>query len=183
MKHGRAEIRGFTCCWAPSMTIRSRATCDFFLHLGSRLMPTVFPTRHGIANVQGSSARRARGDTNGHRWTSKWCPRRYGQVKVSKGVSTRVSGAEWPKNQVNVARMDPEPFCDSRRLWYTSTNKFSAQQGWQHGVRSRSLGYALSNPSIADAQAGTARYFTIKAPRGRIPFSLVSLWPAKSKNP
>jgi hypothetical protein len=27
-----------------------------------------------------------------------------------------------------------------RRLWYTLSYKFSAQQGWRHGVRSRSLG-------------------------------------------
>jgi hypothetical protein len=60
--------------------------------------------------------------------------------KASRGVSTRFSGAEWLKNEVRVAEADPEPFCDFCGLWYTPTYKFSAQQGWRHGVRSRSLG-------------------------------------------
>ena len=67
--------------------------------------------------------------------------------KASRGVSTRFSGAEWLKNEVRVAKADPEPFCDFRRLWYTSTNKFSALQGWRHGVRSRSLGGTFYIPS------------------------------------
>jgi len=59
---------------------------------------------------------------------------------ASRGVSRRFLRTERPKNRVRVAKTAPEPFCDFRRLWYTSTNKFSAQQGWRHGVRSRSLG-------------------------------------------
>ena len=59
---------------------------------------------------------------------------------ASRGVFTRVSGVERPKYQPTVAEADPTPFCDFRGLWYTSTNKFSALQGWRHGVRSRSLG-------------------------------------------
>ena len=60
--------------------------------------------------------------------------------KARWGVSAGFSGAEQPKNQVWVAEADPTPFCDFRRLWYTPTYKFSALQGWRHGVRSRSLG-------------------------------------------
>jgi hypothetical protein len=62
------------------------------------------------------------------------------KCEASRGVSTGFSEAEWLKSRVKVARADREPFCDLLRLWYTSTNKFSAQQGWRHGVRSRSLG-------------------------------------------
>jgi hypothetical protein len=76
-------------------------------------------------------------DTNGHHFDVR---RRYGEEEARGGASTRFSGAEWSKNQVNVAKTDPEPFCDFRGLCYTSTNKLSAQQGWRHGVRSRSLG-------------------------------------------
>jgi hypothetical protein len=64
---------------------------------------------------------------------------------ASRGVSRRFLGAERPKNRVRAAETDPEPFCDLRRLWYTPSYKFSAQQGWRHGVRSRSLGGTLSN--------------------------------------
>jgi hypothetical protein len=60
--------------------------------------------------------------------------------QASRGVCVRFSRAERPNNQARVARADPEPFCDFRRLWYTPTYKFSAQQGWRHGVRLRSLG-------------------------------------------
>ena len=60
--------------------------------------------------------------------------------KARRGISTGFPGAERPKNQVWVAKADPTSFCDFRRLWYTPTYKFSAQQGWRHGVRSRSLG-------------------------------------------
>jgi hypothetical protein len=60
--------------------------------------------------------------------------------RARRGGSARFSGVERPKNQVSVAKADPKPFCDSRRLWSTASNKFSAQQGWRHGVRSRSLG-------------------------------------------
>jgi hypothetical protein len=62
---------------------------------------------------------------------------------ASRGVSRRFSGAEWPKNQVRMAKADSEPFCDFRRLWYTPSCKFSVLQGWRHGVRSRSLGGIL----------------------------------------
>mgnify|MGYP001821974960 CR=1 FL=1 len=62
------------------------------------------------------------------------------KCRARRGGSTRFSGVERPENQVRVAKADPTPFCDFRGLWYTSTNKFSAQQGWRHGVRSRSLG-------------------------------------------
>jgi hypothetical protein len=65
--------------------------------------------------------------------------------KARRGGSTRVSGAERPKNQIWVAEADPTSFCILCRLWYTFTNKFSAQQGWRHGVRSRSLGGTLFN--------------------------------------
>jgi hypothetical protein len=37
-----------------------------------------------------------------------------------------------------------EPFCDFRRLWYTSYYRFSVLQGLRHGVRSRSLGDIMS---------------------------------------
>ena len=60
--------------------------------------------------------------------------------KARRWVSTGFLGAERPKNQVWVAEAAPMPFCDFRRLWYTPTYKFSAQQAWRHGVRSRSLG-------------------------------------------
>jgi hypothetical protein len=66
--------------------------------------------------------------------------------QANKGLSTRFSGAEWPKNQVTVPKADPTPFCDFRRLWYTPSYKFSAQQGWRHGVRSRSLGGTVYIP-------------------------------------
>ena len=56
-----------------------------------------------------------------------------------KGVSTRCSEAEWLRNQVWVAKTDPEPIYDSRRLWHNPAHKFSALQEWRHGVRSRSL--------------------------------------------
>ena len=54
--------------------------------------------------------------------------------KASRGVSTRFSGAESLKNRVKVAITDWEPFCDFRRLWYIPSYKFSALQGWRHGV-------------------------------------------------
>jgi hypothetical protein len=76
-------------------------------------------------------------DTNGHQNDVRWC---YGQAQPSRGVSRRFSEAEWLKSRGKVAKTDPEPFCDFRRLWYTPTYKFSAQQGWRHGVRLRSLG-------------------------------------------
>jgi hypothetical protein len=60
--------------------------------------------------------------------------------RASRGGFTRFSGVERPKYQPTVVKANPTPFCDFRGLWYTSTNKFSAQQGWRHGVRSRSLG-------------------------------------------
>ena len=56
------------------------------------------------------------------------------------GTCARFSEAKWLRNRVKVAKTDREPFWDSRRLWYTSTNKLSAQQGRRHGARSRSLG-------------------------------------------
>jgi len=59
--------------------------------------------------------------------------------EASRRVSTWFPGAEWLKNRVRVARIDPEPFCDFRWLWYTASYKFSVLQGWRHGVRSRSL--------------------------------------------
>jgi len=61
--------------------------------------------------------------------------------KAGRGVTARFSEAEWLKSRGKVAITDPEPFCDFRRLWYTPSDKFSAQQGWRHGVRSRSLGH------------------------------------------
>jgi hypothetical protein len=63
--------------------------------------------------------------------------------KARRGVSRQFSEAEWLKNQVKVAKTDPEPFFDFRRLWYTPSYKFSVLQGWRHGVRSRSLGAYL----------------------------------------
>jgi hypothetical protein len=60
--------------------------------------------------------------------------------EASREVSTRFSELDWLKKRVKVAITDLEPFCDSRRLWYDSPYKFSALQGWRHGVRSRSLG-------------------------------------------
>jgi hypothetical protein len=62
------------------------------------------------------------------------------KYSASRGVSTRFTEAERLKNEVKVAKTDPEPFCIFPRLWYTPSCKFSAQQGWRHGVRSRSLG-------------------------------------------
>ncbi len=59
---------------------------------------------------------------------------------ASSEVSTRFSGAEWLKNHVRIAKADPTPICDSRRLWYTPSDKFSVLQEWRHGVRSNSLG-------------------------------------------
>ena len=65
-------------------------------------------------------------------------------VMVKRGsgraVSTQFSEAEWLKSRVKVAITDLVPFCDFCRLWYTPPYKLSAQQGWRHGVRSRSLG-------------------------------------------
>ena len=58
-------------------------------------------------------------------------------------MDTVLASAEWLKNQVKVAEADPEPFSDSRRLWSTSSCKFSVLQGWRHGVHSRSLGGIL----------------------------------------
>jgi hypothetical protein len=87
--------------------------------------------------------------------------------KARREGSTRFSGAERPRNQVRVAKADPTSFCILCGLWYTSTNKLSALQGWRHGVRSRSLGHALSSPTASDAQAETTRGFTIIAPRFR----------------
>jgi len=43
--------------------------------------------------------------------------------EASRRVSTWLSGAEWLKNQIKVAKMDPEPFCDFRWLWYTPSHK------------------------------------------------------------
>ena len=60
--------------------------------------------------------------------------------KARRGGSMQFSGAGRPKSQVRVAKVDPRQFCDLRRLWYNPPYKFSAQQGWRHGVRSRSLG-------------------------------------------
>jgi hypothetical protein len=60
--------------------------------------------------------------------------------EAGREVSTRLTEARWLKNKARITKTDPEPFCDSRRLWYTPSYKFSAQQGWRHGVRSRSLG-------------------------------------------
>jgi hypothetical protein len=60
--------------------------------------------------------------------------------KARRGGSTLFSGAERPKSQVWVAKADPTSFCDFRGLWYTSTNKLLALQGWRHGVRSNFLG-------------------------------------------
>jgi hypothetical protein len=60
--------------------------------------------------------------------------------EAGRGLSTRFLKAEWLKSQVRITKTEPEPFCDFRRLWYTACYKFSAQQGWRHGVRSRSLG-------------------------------------------
>ena len=45
------------------------------------------------------------------------------KFKTGRGVSTRLSGTERPKNQVRAAKADPTSFCDFRRLWYTSTDK------------------------------------------------------------
>ncbi len=52
----------------------------------------------------------------------------------------RALEARWLKRPVRITKTDPEPFCDFRRLWHTDSYKFSAKQGWRHGVRSRSLG-------------------------------------------
>jgi hypothetical protein len=60
--------------------------------------------------------------------------------EASRGVSRRFLRAERLINRVRVAKADQEPFCVFRRLWYTPTYKFSALQGWRHGVHSRSLG-------------------------------------------
>jgi hypothetical protein len=60
--------------------------------------------------------------------------------QANRGLSTWFLGAEWPKNQVTVPKADPGQFCDSGCLWYNPPYKFSAQQGWRHGVHSRSLG-------------------------------------------
>ena len=80
-------------------------------------------------------------DMKGHQWTSKWCPvSLWSRVRPTEGSSSSFWGAEWPKNQLTVPRADPGQFRDSRRLWYTRSYRFSALQGWRHGVRSRSLG-------------------------------------------
>jgi hypothetical protein len=60
--------------------------------------------------------------------------------QANKGLSTGFLGAEWPKNQVTVPKPDPGQFCDFGCSWYNPPYRFSAQQGWRHGVRSRSLG-------------------------------------------
>jgi len=60
--------------------------------------------------------------------------------QAGKGVSTQFSDAQRPKNQVTVAKADPKPLCTFRQLWYNPRYKLSAQQGWRHGVRLRSLG-------------------------------------------
>jgi hypothetical protein len=62
------------------------------------------------------------------------------QLQSSREVSSRFSEAEWLKNQVKVAKTDPGQFCDFRRWWYNPFDESSAQQGWRHGVHSRSLG-------------------------------------------
>jgi hypothetical protein len=85
--------------------------------------------------------------------------------QANRGVCVRFSEAEWLKNRGKVAKTNPEPFCDYRRLWYTPSYKFSAPQGWRHGVHSRSLGHALSSPAMADAHAETTQRFTIIEPR------------------
>jgi hypothetical protein len=95
--------------------------------------------------------------------------------EASRGVSRRFSKAEWRNNQVRIAKADPGQFCDFRRLWYTPSYKFSVLQGWRHGVRSRSLGHALSSPAASDAQAETTQCFTIIAPRFGYRSLLVSI--------
>ena len=46
----------------------------------------------------------------------------------------------------------PKPFCDSRQLWYSATYRFSALQGWRHGVRLRSLGGIVYMPVTLTTQ-------------------------------
>jgi hypothetical protein len=58
----------------------------------------------------------------------------------STGACARFSGTVCASSQVKVAKGDPEALCDSRQRWNTPTYKFPAQQGWRHGVHSRSLG-------------------------------------------
>jgi hypothetical protein len=71
--------------------------------------------------------------------------------QVSTGVCARFSEAEWLKNRVKAAKADLGQSCGFRRLSYTPSYKFSALPGWRHGVRSRSLGHALSSPAMADS--------------------------------
>lgn len=84
--------------------------------------------------------------------------------EASREVSTRFSEPDWLKNRARVAKTDPEPFCDFRRLWYTGSYKFSAQQGWRHGVHSRSLG----GTSYILTKIGGA--FLVSRPVGRFVF-------------
>ena len=60
--------------------------------------------------------------------------------QANKGLSTRFLGLSGRKNQVTVPKADPRQFCNFGCLWYNLLYEFSAQQGWRHGVRSRSLG-------------------------------------------
>jgi hypothetical protein len=101
--------------------------------------------------------------------------------KARRGVSAGFPGAERPKNQVWVAEADPTPFCDFRGLWYTSTNKFSAQQGWRHGVRSRSLGGTFYIPSrdcvqLVSRPAGRFSLLLDHAPWAPVTYCRVETW-------
>jgi hypothetical protein len=70
----------------------------------------------------------------------------YSQASSQQRDFTRFFEAERLKNWVRVAKTVPEPFCDARRLWYSRFHRFSALQGWRHGVRSRSFGGTSSSP-------------------------------------
>jgi hypothetical protein len=126
----------------------------------ARFPRTASRTSDGGACVQCSSIDRSRGDTKGlqmgHYSVVDGTPNgpQNGtptdtiltlvgvmvKRKARRGGSMQFSGAGRPKSQVRVAKVDPRQFCDIRRLWYNPPYKFSAPQGWRHGVRSRSLG-------------------------------------------